>query len=114
MSSMSRLPGPAAKMWEWQLRGACRNADPALFFHPDGERGTELHRRESAAKAVCARCPVIHECARHALAVREPYGVWGGLSEDDREAAYAARRRLPGWHSDRLDAAGAAPPSTTR
>ena len=21
----------------------------------------------------------------HALAVREPYGIWGGLSEDDRE-----------------------------
>ena len=26
------------------------------------------------------------ECAAHALAVREPYGVWGGLTEDEREA----------------------------
>ncbi|MGO4753645.1 WhiB family transcriptional regulator, partial [Streptomyces sp. 2MCAF27] len=25
------------------------------------------------------------ECAAHALAVREPYGVWGGLTEDERE-----------------------------
>jgi WhiB family redox-sensing transcriptional regulator len=31
------------------------------------------------------RCPVRVECATHALAVREPYGVWGGLTEDERE-----------------------------
>jgi WhiB family redox-sensing transcriptional regulator len=24
-------------------------------------------------------------CREHALAVREPYGVWGGLSEHERE-----------------------------
>ena len=24
------------------------------------------------------------ECAAHALAVREPYGVWGGFSESER------------------------------
>ncbi|WP_460435515.1 WhiB family transcriptional regulator, partial [Angustibacter speluncae] len=30
-----------------------------------------------------------------ALAVREPYGVWGGLTEDDREAILAGRRALP-------------------
>jgi WhiB family redox-sensing transcriptional regulator len=23
-------------------------------------------------------------CRAHALAVQEPYGIWGGLSEDDR------------------------------
>jgi hypothetical protein len=26
--------------------------------------------------------------------VREPYGVWGGLSEDERESIYLARRGL--------------------
>ena len=31
------------------------------------------------------------QCAQHALAVKEPYGVWGGLTEDDREAIYAGR-----------------------
>jgi WhiB family redox-sensing transcriptional regulator len=25
--------------------------------------------------------------------VREPYGVWGGMSEDDREAIYQQQRR---------------------
>jgi WhiB family redox-sensing transcriptional regulator len=29
---------------------------------------------------------VIAACRAHALAVQEPYGIWGGLSEDDRLA----------------------------
>jgi hypothetical protein len=35
----------------------------AFFFHPWGERG---------------------QCRSHALTVQEQYGVWGGLSEDER------------------------------
>ena len=30
---------------------------------------------------------------RHALAVQEPYGVWGGLSEADREEIIRGRTR---------------------
>jgi WhiB family redox-sensing transcriptional regulator len=55
-----------------------------MFFHPDGERGPRRRNRENAAKAVCATCPVIAACRRQALAIAEPYGIWGGLSEDDR------------------------------
>lgn len=41
------------------------------------------------------RCPVRTECAAHALAVREPYGVWGGLTEDEREEMMGrSRNRL--------------------
>ena len=39
------------------------------------------------------RCPVRAECAAHALAVREPYGVWGGLTEDEREELMGRARR---------------------
>ena len=95
MAEISRLPGPVADLWEWQLQGACREADPTLFFHPEGERGPARRNRDSAAKAICASCPVMLECREHALAVREPYGVWGGLTEDDREAIYATERRRP-------------------
>ena len=52
----------------------------------DGERGPRRANREATAKAVCATCPVIAACRKHALAVQEPYGIWGGLSEDDRVA----------------------------
>jgi WhiB family redox-sensing transcriptional regulator len=94
MADISRLPGPNADLWDWQLHGACRSEDPSTFFHPEGERGSARARREAAAKAVCGRCPVLNECASHALAVREPYGVWGGMSEDDREAILSGRKSL--------------------
>jgi WhiB family redox-sensing transcriptional regulator len=55
-----------------------------MFFHPDGERGPSRNNRIARAKAVCASCPVIQQCREHALAVQEPYGIWGGLSEDER------------------------------
>lgn len=85
MADLSRLPGPQADRWDWQLQGSCRGADPSLFFHPEGERGPRRAARERAAKAICAGCPVSPECATAALAAHEPYGVWGGMSESERE-----------------------------
>ena len=38
--------------------------------------------------------PVLALCLAPGRKVREPYGVWGGMSEDAREAIYR-RRRLP-------------------
>lgn len=92
MAELSRLPGPVMDLWEWQYQGLCRDTDPELFFHPEGERGGTRRRRDQAAKEICARCPVIEQCREHALAVREPYGVWGGLSEDEREAILSRRK----------------------
>ena len=86
MTDISRLPGPQSDKWEWQLLGSCRGADSDLFFHPEGERGPTRSNREAAAKAICAGCPVLTACREAALAAREPYGVWGGLSEHEREA----------------------------
>lgn len=77
--------------WEWQFFGACRDADPNLFFHPENERGYARQRRANAAKAFCRNCPVREECRAHALAMREPFGVWGGLSEDERNALVERR-----------------------
>jgi WhiB family redox-sensing transcriptional regulator len=79
---------PADATWEWQEQGACREADPELFFHPQNERGLARLRRDRAAKAVCARCDVRIECADYAIRSREPYGVWGGLTEEERERIY--------------------------
>ncbi len=64
-----------------------------MFFHPQGERGSTRRDREAEAKAVCQRCPVIDDCRRHALQVAEPYGVWGGLSEEERADQMRAQRR---------------------
>lgn len=99
MADFSRLPGPNADLWDWQLSAACRGVDSALFFHPEGERGAARAAREVSAKEVCMRCHVRTQCAAHALAVREPYGVWGGMTEDEREEMYSRRRgKVPAEH----------------
>ena len=90
MADIRRLPGPNSELWDWQLEGACRGNDSGLFFHPEGERGPSRMAREAAAKRVCARCPVVEPCRTHALSVREPYGVWGGMSEAERDEELAA------------------------
>jgi WhiB family redox-sensing transcriptional regulator len=81
----ARPPGAQIWRWEWQVFARCRGRDD-LFFHPHGERDPERSEREAAAKQVCAGCPVKRECLDHALQSVEPYGVWGGLSEGEREA----------------------------
>jgi WhiB family transcriptional regulator, redox-sensing transcriptional regulator len=88
MAELTGLPGPVANIWEWQHRAACLDAPAIIFFHPEGERGRARRDRDAIAITICERCPVIERCRQHALAVREPYGVWGGLTEEDREIIY--------------------------
>lgn len=91
MGHIDSAPGPVADLWEWQFEGACRETGSESFYHPDGERGAARRLRDSAAKEVCASCPVIAVCREHALAIREPFGVWGGLTEDERQILLAER-----------------------
>ena len=108
MADFSRLPGPNADLWDWQLRGLCRGKDSSLFFHPEGERGAARSGREVAAKEICLNCPVQIPCVEHALRVREPYGVWGGMTEDEREEYYAKQKILARAQAARVKAAKAA------
>ena len=80
-------------IWDWQMQGACRGMDSGFFFHPEGERGPARANREARAKQICLSCPVLEQCRRHALAVQEPYGVWGGLSEAERDEIVRGRTR---------------------
>ncbi len=87
-----RLPPPVYDRYAWQLAGVCRQGDPERFFL-ESERG---HTREvlvAEAKAVCARCPVLQSCREHGLSTAEPYGIWGGLTVQERETWLRARRR---------------------
>ncbi len=62
------------------LRGAaCTTADPDLFFPEDGDTFSE--RR---AKMICAGCPVRAMCLAGAIERSEPYGIFGGLSAEER------------------------------
>ena len=75
----------------WQQEAACRGPLGSVFFPPPTtERKREKLAREAKAKQICATCPVMQSCRSYALDIREPHGVWGGLSEKERQAILAA------------------------
>lgn len=62
--------------------------DPEAWFRTDSAS-------IAAAKAECRRCPIRSAC--EALGADEPYGVFGGLSADDRREVQAATFLLSGF-----------------
>lgn len=90
---MSRVKAPDsgraaqdAPAWDeggWRSRAACRGEDPELFF-PVGSSEPAALAQIAGAKAICARCPVREACLRFALYTGQDYGIWGGLTEDER------------------------------
>ena len=76
----------------WQRHAACRGPASALFYPPAAaETRPERESREHRAKAICADCPVQVPCLTFALETREPHGVWGGLTETERQALLERR-----------------------
>lgn len=72
---------------------ACTD-QPELFFGPDifgDEPPAEHTARVTAARKVCATCPVRLACLAYALKTRPDNGVWGGHDADAGELAYLAR-----------------------
>jgi WhiB family transcriptional regulator, redox-sensing transcriptional regulator len=77
---------------EWRERAACLPLPAILFFGmDDNETPAERHAREQEAKTICATCVVRDECLAYALATRESYGIWGGLTELERKARLQGR-----------------------
>jgi WhiB family redox-sensing transcriptional regulator len=58
---------------------ACKGLDRDMFFP---ERGANTSIKK--AKEVCAVCPVREECLRFAMNNRIDFGVWGGVSANQR------------------------------
>lgn len=80
---------PRARTYDlsWQADAACRRwPDPEAFF-PD--RGDE----SATVLLLCSGCSVQPRCADQALRERQRYGVWGGLTERDRERLWEDRAR---------------------
>ena len=59
-------------------RALCTQVDPELFYPAPGSTA-------APAKRVCRQCPVADACLAYALEHDERWGVWGGLSERQRE-----------------------------
>ena len=58
---------------------ACKKADPAIFFPETG-----VHKAHKEAVAICATCTVTKDCLRYAINNDIQYGVWGGLTPQQR------------------------------
>jgi Transcription factor WhiB len=65
---------------EWYDSAACRGKTDLFSSQHD----------TSKAKAICATCPVIVQCAE----VAEDFGVWAGTSERDRRRGSGRRNAL--------------------
>ena len=69
----------------WQPIALCSGNHSHLFFPPStSERKDEREKREARAKSICAVCPVRVPCLEYAAEIKEPYGIWGGLTEAER------------------------------
>lgn len=66
---------------EWEKDSLCRRFDPDLFSPGEGKTYDP-----DIAQRICDYCPVIGKCGEKALKLREPWGVWGGLTPSQRDA----------------------------
>ncbi len=76
---------------DWRNRAACADRDTNLWF-PIGTTGPALEQL-AEAKAVCAACAVREECLVFAVTTNQEYGIWGGLTEDERRDVRRTWRR---------------------
>jgi WhiB family redox-sensing transcriptional regulator len=79
-------------MSDWRDQAACTTVDMNLFFP---STGSEAMAQVKQAKQVCSTCPVRVECLEYALSFNfnECKGIWGGMSERQRDQIRSARYR---------------------
>lgn len=73
----------------------CATVDPELWF-PDAswqhghtkDRQLTANSRAVRSVGLCHTCPHETACADYAVSQRVEYGVWGGLTEEDRQTIW--------------------------
>ena len=80
---MTTMTDPLA----WQTTGLCRGVTTNIFFPDDFELP------DPAAQRLCRRCPAREACLQYALE-HEEFGIWGGTTDDQREAMRRTRHRV--------------------
>lgn len=75
----------------WRGHALCRGLGAELFF-PVGEVGPDALAQAENGKAVCRRCPVREPCLDFSLVTNQGFGVWGGLTAEERRFLRRTRR----------------------
>ena len=73
----------------WRAAGACRSADPELFF-PIATGVAVTATQVMKAQRICACCGVRQQCLDFAMQNGEVHGVWGGTTPEERVRARRA------------------------
>ena len=76
------------KQVEWE-RASCRGLDTDIFYMARTELLVE-GLSYNHLRRMCFDCPIQKECLKVGVTY-EPYGFWGGLSEDERRHLYARK-----------------------
>lgn len=75
----------------WIHTAACRAEDPETFFpYPTDLIGV------TSARKICGACPARRDCGQHALDEGITDGIWGGLTEDERQILTAGDQAQEG------------------
>lgn len=79
----------------WQNQAACKDPYVRQLFFPtvNSENRHDKKFREQRAKAVCANCPLKVKCLKTALKNREPEGVWGETTPEERKVLLRQRAK---------------------
>lgn len=69
----------------WTDDAKCKDVDPEFFFVESDTKVKSAVKKINEAKAFCQGCPVAVQCLGYAIREDLEYGVYGGLSEDERK-----------------------------
>jgi WhiB family redox-sensing transcriptional regulator len=81
----------------WRNDAACKGVDGSIFF----PENVQSNSRWEPARKLCNECPVTKECLLFALQwedLEDRWGMFGGLTPNERNLTRSARRK---WQGER-------------
>jgi WhiB family redox-sensing transcriptional regulator len=73
----------------WHSEALCRGSSPELFFFEAGQS----KRKNYVVENYCKLCPVKQRCLDYALNNDIRFGVWGGLTQAERNRILSERKK---------------------
>jgi WhiB family redox-sensing transcriptional regulator len=94
-----REPHPYDQNPNWQKQGACHGQPTTLWFP---KRGTS-RKKIQEAKTFCNNCPIQTKCLEYALHHHDLHGIWGGLTEQERQRIRTKQNKTQIWKLRKLN-----------
>ena len=93
MTTTSTSGGQEGEAWPSEAQPACYG-NPEPFYDDHRIESAPHIRAEREAKALCADCPIRNACLTWAIKHKEEYGIWGGLSPEERANLRKRKRKV--------------------